>query len=74
MSHFFMEWHAQPLPEFDMPEGCTIRSYRKGDEEAWFRCCKGGYLGTENWTEDQFEKDMLGMKGVLPENIKNKYF
>lgn len=69
MAHFFMEWKLQPLPEYTLPEGCTIRSYRKGDEADWFRCCNGGDLGTEKWVEGQFEKDMLGMKGLLPENI-----
>ena len=68
MAHFFMEWKAQPLPEFALAKGC-VRSYRPGDEADWFRCCMGADLGTENWAEGQFEKDMLGKEGLLPENI-----
>lgn len=69
MAHFFMTWLWQPLPDYALPQGFSIRTYQAGDEAGWIDCCNGGGLGTENWVEDQFEKDMLGRKGIVPESI-----
>lgn len=69
MAHFFMTWHAQPLPEYALPEGYAMRTYRPGDETDWLRCCNGGGLGTESWTAQDFAREMLGKPGVTPERI-----
>lgn len=69
MAHFFMTWHAQPLPEYTLPDGFSIRTYRPGDEADWLRCCTGCELGVESWTDGQFERDMLQRAGITPESI-----
>lgn len=69
MAHFFMTWHARPLPDYTLPAGYTLRTYRPGDEADWLRCCHGGELGTESWSPEDFAREMLGKSGVTAERI-----
>lgn len=69
MAHFFMTWQGGDLPSYALPAGYSIRTYRSGDEAGWLRCCNAGELGTEKWTTQDFEKQMLERKGITPERI-----
>lgn len=69
MAHFCMTWNGGPLPDYALPAGYAIRTYRAGDEAGWFACCNGGGLGTENWEPGRFSREMLGRKGITPESI-----
>ena len=52
-----------------LPEGFLIRSYKKGDEIGWCRCCINGSLGVDEISEEVFEKKMLCDENVNPNNI-----
>lgn len=68
MQQLKMGWREQPVPELTIPEGFGIRTYREGDARGWIEVCSDG-LGTGGWTEEDFRKSMLEMRGILPEGI-----
>ena len=53
----------------DAPEGYFMRSFEKGDEEDWCRCCIDGDLGITEISVPQFERFMLEDDAVAPQNI-----
>lgn len=69
MDQLMMWRNNLPVKNQCLPEGFSIRTYREGDAKDWIRVCKSGELGADNWTEDDFKREMLGAKGILPEGI-----
>ena len=52
-----------------LPEGYTMRSYKKGDGQGWCKCCIDGSLGVDEISEDLFKTKMLNDEHVRPVNI-----
>ena len=69
MAHFFMARFGRELPEYELPQGVSIRTFRPGDEETFLRCCNGGDLNTESWTAQDVREKLLGKAGVEPERV-----
>lgn len=69
MKQLMMLWEKQPLKQYQLPEYFSIRHFREGDEQGWLDVCADANLGTDNWTIEEFYKNMLNTEGIDPEGI-----
>lgn len=53
------------LPEISLPEGCSIRIYQPGDEQAWADIMNTG-IGSD-WTVEKVREDLLNQPQFDPE-------
>lgn len=68
MKQLMMWWTKQPINDRTLPNGYMFRTYIDGDANGWIDVCSEG-LGTEQWSSEDFNKDILQKEGVHPEGI-----
>lgn len=68
MQQLMMWWKKQPVNDMTLPNGYMFRTYRDGDAKGWIEVCSEG-LGTGEWSEADFEKNMLQKEGLHPEGL-----
>ena len=56
------------LPEIELPDGYTIRTYPEGGESHWVRVCQAAFED-ETYDEDWFEQQMQGSPDYRPDRI-----
>lgn len=56
------------LPDPEIPEGCTLRCYRPGDEEDWARTLEDAFPG-DTWTSEKIRQEFTANKRFQPERI-----
>jgi len=69
MEQLMMSRDDGEVGAIQFPAGYSMRSYQKGDEAGWCKCCIDGKLGVEEISERAFEEKMLNDKTVNPDNI-----
>ena len=69
MEQLMMSRDDKEVGLIQFPAGYSMRSWQKGDETGWCKCCIDGRLGVEEISERAFEEKMLNDKTVNPNNI-----
>lgn len=54
------------LPELEMPDGCGIRTYAPGDEEAWAEIMN---TRIGDWTAEKCRKELISQPQFLPDGL-----
>lgn len=68
-NQLIMFWRSdQPLKERRLTPGYRLRTYREGDTLEYIRVCADG-LNKENWTERDFQREMVEQDGFIPEAL-----
>lgn len=57
-----------PVKQFKLPSGYSVSNYKsEADKKAWCGCCQNGGLINDDGGDEEFDKNILKKKDIIPE-------